>query len=773
MPPSRLGPWDTAGADDIVSSLTRLVTWRAGAEDDLARQRAARRVLQWLSGFEGRGWQAQWEAAGIHDSSWVARVQEAFPDDRVCRRGVIVPAMGGLLLRRVVLPSYRFLRAYRANTLLRAVTEEIAPQVFTRIRQTSAEAGLGQQHVHDGMNAIAKMVLHTGRDPDELTGEDVLRFRAMDMHLSSGRSFSPTGVHAAWAMLHRAGIISGPQTLLESLRRGQRPTAEIVDRYAIRCRPIRDVIVRYLDERRPSLDYGTFRVLAATLAGRFWAELEKHHPGIDSLHLAPDVVQAWKQRLSQLAPEHGGGQRSDYIENLLQVRAFYLDITQWALEDPSWTPWAVPCPIRRGDTVGIYKKRRAVVARMHQRVRDMLPHLNTILDTAEDYRTEQAVLLAKAAATEVDGFFEHVGVRYQRAIRKSSTGRERTPSILAVDTTSSELINLSRREDEAFWAWAVIQTLRHTGVRVEELLEITQLALVSYRLADTGETVPLLQIVPSKSDEERLLLVSPELAHVLATIISRLRDANDGTVPLTRRYDDYEATTGPTLPHLFQRRNGWRNEVITGGTATNLIKLIVARAQLTDAAGQPLRCTPHDFRRMFATEAVTGGLPVHIAARILGHHNLTTTQAYLAVFQDDLIRSYRAFLDQRRATRPTSEYREPTEDEWREFEQHFALRQLELGTCARPYGTPCKHEHACVRCPMLRVDPRQRSRLIAIVRSLSERIAEARLNGWLGEVQGLQTSLNAAEAKLAALDRAAKRPGPVPLGLPTITGGKP
>ncbi|MGA4881528.1 hypothetical protein [Streptomyces lydicamycinicus] len=34
---------------------------------------------------------------------------------------------------------------------------------------------------------------------------------------------------------------------------------------------------------------------------------------------------------------------------------------------------------------------------------------------------------------------------------------------------------------------------------------------------------------------------------------------------------------------------------------------------------------------MFATEAVTGGLPVHIAARMLGHKTLTTNQAYLAV----------------------------------------------------------------------------------------------------------------------------------------------
>jgi hypothetical protein len=224
---------------------------------------------------------------------------------------------------------------------------------------------------------------------------------------------------------------------------------------------------------------------------------------------------------------------------------------------------------------------------------------------------------------------------------------------------------------------------------------------------------------------------------------------------------------------LFQRRNGWRNEVITDGTVQNLLSSIVARAGLTDPAGRPLRCTPHDFRRMFATEAVTGGLPVHIAARILGHHNLATTQAYVAVFQDDLVRAYRAFLDERRATRPSAEYRDPTNQEWREFQQHFAQRQLELGTCARPYGTPCKHEHACVRCPMLRVDPRQRSRLTAIIASLAERIAEARLNGWLGEVQGLQTSLTSAEAKLATLDRSTERRTVIPLGLPLLPGGQP
>ena len=60
---------------------------------------------------------------------------------------------------------------------------------------------------------------------------------------------------------------------------------------------------------------------------------------------------------------------------------------------------------------------------------------------------------------------------------------------------------------------------------------------------------------------------------------------------------------------------------------------------------------------------------MHIAARILGHKSLTTTKTYMAVFQDDLIRSYRAFLDKRRAARPAEEYREPTDQEWQEFQK--------------------------------------------------------------------------------------------------------
>jgi hypothetical protein len=62
--------------------------------------------------------------------------------------------------------------------------------------------------------------------------------------------------------------------------------------------------------------------------------------------------------------------------------------------------------------------------------------------------------------------------------------------------------------------------------------------------------------------------------------------------------------------------------------------------------------------------------------------------------------------------------------------------------------------------------------LIEIVRKLGDRIDEARANGWLGEVQGLQVSLDAARKKLASLNRLVGNNGigPVNIGMPIMPG---
>ena len=71
----------------------------------------------------------------------------------------------------------------------------------------------------------------------------------------------------------------------------------------------------------------------------------------------------------------------------------------------------------------------------------------------------------------------------------------------------------------------------------------------------------------------------------------------------------------------------------------------------------------------------------------------------------------------------------------------------------RAVGTPCVHEHSCLRCSMHWPDPAQRQRIAEIRDNLIARIAEAEREGWLGEVEGLQISLAGANDKLGQIDR--------------------
>ncbi|HEX5878956.1 MAG TPA: tyrosine-type recombinase/integrase [Actinomycetota bacterium] len=773
----RVGPVDRLPIGDVLGLLPCLPDWPTATEHRAVRLRGAATILNWLLAHPGEGWQDRWTVSGAdHDTSWIDTLAPGDTRSAATKRQEHVAGLACLLMCRVVLPSYGFLAAYQAKGLLDRVRKVMRPEMFARLENAAAGRGLSGRNRGDALRVISKIVLHTGTDVDALTAEDVLEVSAWSVHVQPRRKPIP-GLHVAWDLLGAIGVTPADLTLRSALRPGQRSTAELVDDYDIRCRPIRDVFIRYLDERRPAMDYNSLLGLLGALVGTFWVDIERHHPGIDTLHLPDEVSQAWKERARVVTAADGTVRPRKNIHALLmRVRAFYLDIQQWALEDPSWVPWAVPSPVRKNDTLGYVKARRKTVAAMHQRVRERLPHLPALADAAERCLAETTALLDAAAEVEPGEVFDHAGTRYRRkALNRARSAAEHpaSPSITVENLGTGQRINLTRREDEAFWAWAIIETLRLSGVRLEELLEITHLALVSYQMPDTGEVVPLLQIVPSKGNEERLLLVSPELASVLATVITRLRAGNAGAVPLVARYDQHERLTGPPLPHLFQRAHGARREAMSPRTVYRLINTALAAAGMRDATGQPLAWRPHDFRRCFATEAVTGGLPVHIAARLLGHKNLATTETYTAVFQDDLIRSYRAFLDKRRATRPAEEYREPTEEEWREFQQHFQLRKVAMGDCGRPYGSSCQHEHACLRCAMLRVSPRQRPRLIEIIRNLGERISEARMNGWLGEVQGLEVSLEAAKRKLISLDRSLERSrnnGPVHLAVPVIGG---
>lgn len=110
---------------------------------------------------------------------------------------------------------------------------------------------------------------------------------------------------------------------------GQLTTEELVAQHQIQSAAVRDMLVRYLNERRPGMDFSSFRQLTSTLAGTFWADIEQHHSGIDSLDLPPEVADAWKARLAFTSGKRGPRRpRKGRLEVLGRVRTLYLDIQE-------------------------------------------------------------------------------------------------------------------------------------------------------------------------------------------------------------------------------------------------------------------------------------------------------------------------------------------------------------------------------------------------------------------------------------------------------------
>ncbi|MEU3657855.1 hypothetical protein AB0E67_34935 [Streptomyces sp. NPDC032161] len=84
-------------------------------------------------------------------------------------------------------------------------------------------------------------------------------------------------------------------------------------------------------------------------------------------------------------------------------------------------------------------------------------------------------------------------------------------------------------------------------------------------------------------------------------------------------------------------------------------------------------------------------------------------------------------------------------------------------------GTAQKLREACVRCPVLIVHATERPRLVEIRDNLLARFLEAEREGWLGELEGLQSSLAHAKGELARLDaQISRQQESVDLGAPAF-----
>jgi Phage integrase family len=620
---------------------------RAEAQRELARVLAGGRsaaqgyarvgpgaLLDWLEDQPGTTWQERWLASGTDQAGtpgwrelpgrWL--LEQGRPP-AYWLAGMSV-ALRAAAAADIVRPSMHWLLSGGAanNHFTRALAAERDPAGFARLQGLlDADPELSATARRVTVHRAAVIVAAKGGTLGEVTIGDLLAEHAAEEEALR----SPCqGMQVIYGALRAMGTIDGPATFRQLRAAGPRTPDQLIDQYRPACRPVRDLLADYLRERQPALDYSTLQHLAYELGKLFWADIEQHHPGISGIHLPDDVARTWKQRL-QVKDGSGGAaqagtERISARHCLTSVRAFYLDIAQWALDDPSrWARWAVPCPVRPQE-ISARKTAQHRKSRMDARTRERLPVLPALAAAINRQRKDAAALLAAARQAQPGQELTAAGLTLVRLPVRGGSPLK----VWVRDRATGKRSELTVQEDYAFWAWAAVEVLRHTGIRIEELREISHHSLVQYRLPGTGELVPLLQVTPSKTDAERLLLVSPDLADVLAAIISRVR-APSGAIPLAAAYDHHERRWLPPAPLLFQRRFRGYDQALQETTIRKMLATAITRAGIADpATGQPLHYTPHDFRRIFITDAILNGLPPHIAQVIAGHRDINVTMGY-------------------------------------------------------------------------------------------------------------------------------------------------
>jgi hypothetical protein len=442
------------------------------------RRRGLVRVLDWLEHQPGDTWQDRWLASGADAEGNLAwrrlpasgrATTGREPSDTEHGRLTAARGLSLLVYGDVIRPSLGWLMTPATpRDLVSEIARRRDPAGFARLATLCQSAGVNAHTTGLALRRIASIIAAKGGVVGDITIGDSLELLrlAEDQHAGPAAS-SPY----FYQLLRAAGVFAATAPTVRGLHtQGQLSCEQLIDRYGLACRPVRDLLVDYLRERQPSVDYASLHKLSYTLGRLFWRDLEIHHPGIESLHLPAEVATAWKQRIATKMVRTKGDDgeltmmpvpRINAADHVMTVRAFYLDLSQWAPDDPSrWGPWVAPCPIRDTDATAQKKKRSHRKSRMDQRTRERLPVMPVLVDTVTSAHQAALGRLHAAQTTAPGALFTAAG----HTLRRSITTHATVGKTWADDPDTGKRRDLSHEEHQAFWTWAAVEVLRHTGV---------------------------------------------------------------------------------------------------------------------------------------------------------------------------------------------------------------------------------------------------------------------------------------------------------------------
>ena len=222
----------------------------------------------------------------------------------------------------------------------------------------------------------------------------------------------------------------------------------------------------------------------------------------------------------------------------------------------------------------------------------------------KDRRYAEATVARKVAA--VKSFFQYLHA--EGAIRQNPTESLESPRVgksLPKPLTVQQVDELleqpaKRKTPDALRDHAMLELLYATGLRVTELvsLDLDCISLDPRR--------PSLRCL-GKGAKERTIPIYEQALHILTAYL------NDGRAKFVRNKKERA---------LFVNRRGDRL------TRQGFWLILKGYAR---QAGIETLVTPHTLRHSFATHMLRGGAPLRSVQELLGHANISTTQAYTKI----------------------------------------------------------------------------------------------------------------------------------------------
>jgi hypothetical protein len=229
-------------------------------------------------------------------------------------------------------------------------------------------------------------------------------------------------------------------------------------------------------------------------------------------------------------------------------------------------------------------------------------------------------------------------------------------------------------------------------------------------------------------------------------------------VPFCDRRDHANKVALARAPYLLQGRS--HPSAVTAQTIRARLRELSTAAGATHADGTPLHLTPHDCRRVFATEHLNSNTPVHVIAALLGHAGLDTVMIYAKLYPDSLVEGYRAAMrglygDFYNA----DELGDPSSEEWAAFTASCNLRDMGTHICALPTGEHCSRGLVCLGChhaqPKKSAAPTFRRMIASHTRALTRAREAGEPAGQIAARELEITRLRAALARADELTQAA------------------